>query len=115
MTPERQKNLDELISALCDEAASPEQIGQLEELLRSDPECRTFYLRYVDLHARLMQHPGFRPLVLADARPVRDPRTPDGSPPASPFLVSLAIWAGEVGASPPATPRFSRSWLRCCS
>jgi len=59
MTPERQQDLDQLLSALCDEKVSPEQIDHLEELLRSDAECRTFYLRYVDLHDRLMQHPGF--------------------------------------------------------
>ena len=57
MTPELRHELDLLLSALCDGDASPEQIDRLEGLLRSNPECRVFYLRYVDMHSRLMQHP----------------------------------------------------------
>ncbi len=61
----------------------------MKSFLRSDAECRTFYLRYVDLHARLMQHPGFRP-----AAPVRErARCPDDPPPASPVLGFL----GDLG------------------
>ena len=44
MTPKRQHDLDQLLSAMCDGAASPAQLDDLESLLRNDPECRTFYL-----------------------------------------------------------------------
>ena len=67
----------------------PSRSNSLKSFLRSDAECRTFYLRYVDLHARLMQHPGFRP-----AAPVREcARCPDDPPPASPVLGFL----GDLG------------------
>src|ERR1700736_307392 len=59
MTPEQQYELEQILSEFCDGAASAEQIDQLEELLRRDCECRAFYLRYVDLHARLLQHPSY--------------------------------------------------------
>jgi hypothetical protein len=61
MTPKRQHDLDQLLSAMCDGAASPAQLDDLESLLRNDPECRTFYLCYVDLNARLTQIPSFAP------------------------------------------------------
>ena len=93
MTPERQQDLDQLLSALCDDTASPEQIDHLEELLRSDAECRTFYLRYVDLHARLMQHPGFRPTLPADSG---CPKCLDGPPPAVPVSPVLGF-LGDIG------------------
>ncbi len=59
MTPEQQSELEKILSEFCDGAASSEQIDHLEELMRHDSECRAFYLRYVDLHARLLQHPSY--------------------------------------------------------
>jgi hypothetical protein len=53
-------SLHDLLSALCDGVASPEQMDRIEDLLRRDPAARRFYLRYMDLHARMMQHPALR-------------------------------------------------------
>jgi hypothetical protein len=47
--PERHR----LLSAWCDGSLSDDQIDQLDELLRSDPEFRAFYVEYMDQHAAL--------------------------------------------------------------
>jgi hypothetical protein len=57
MTSQTQVELQRLLSALCDGAIEDAQQARLEELLRSDPECRRVYLQYVDMHARLLMHP----------------------------------------------------------
>lgn len=46
-------SLHEILSAICDETATAEQIDRLAERLRSDPAARRFYVRYLDMHARL--------------------------------------------------------------
>ena len=38
-------SLHELLSAICDETATAEQIDRLAERLRSDPAARQFYVR----------------------------------------------------------------------
>ena len=46
-------SLHEILSAICDETATAEQIDRLAERLRSDPAARRFYVRYLDMHGRL--------------------------------------------------------------
>lgn len=46
-------SLHEILSAICDETATAEQIDRLAERLRSDAAARRFYVRYLDMHARL--------------------------------------------------------------
>ena len=48
---ESSRSLHDLLSALCDGVASPEQMDRIEDLLRREPAARRFYLRYMDLHA----------------------------------------------------------------
>jgi len=45
--------ISELISALCEERATAQQIAELDRLLCTDEEARRLYLKYMDLHARL--------------------------------------------------------------
>jgi hypothetical protein len=51
------RELEQLLSALCDGALVEAEHRRLEGLLSADPECRQFYLQYIDLHARLLVHP----------------------------------------------------------
>jgi hypothetical protein len=46
-------SLHEILSAICDETATAEQIDRLAERLRSDAAARRFYVWYLDMHARL--------------------------------------------------------------
>jgi hypothetical protein len=57
MSPENRRELFGLLAALCDGEITPGQQPRLEELLSGDPECRQYYLEYLDLHARLLVHP----------------------------------------------------------
>jgi len=41
-------SLHEILSAICDETATAEQIDRLAERLRSDPAARRFYVRYLE-------------------------------------------------------------------
>lgn len=50
--------LERLLSACCDDEPTEAERTRLNELLRNDAGCRQFYLRYMDLHARLLQRPG---------------------------------------------------------
>jgi hypothetical protein len=58
--------LHALVSAVVDATASEQQIGELTHLLRSDPEARRFYVRYLDMHAALTG--GQQPLVTVRSR-----------------------------------------------
>jgi ferric-dicitrate binding protein FerR (iron transport regulator) len=60
MNPEIHRELQRLLSALCDHQLSEIQHTRLEELLQSDAECRRLYLEYVDVHAQLLTHQGLR-------------------------------------------------------
>jgi hypothetical protein len=60
MRPEVRRELERLLSALCDGQLGETQQTRLQELLDADAECRRLYLEYVDLHARLLVHPSFR-------------------------------------------------------
>jgi hypothetical protein len=57
MNREDRRELERILSALCDGGLTEEQNARLEQLLRADGECRRFYLQYMDLHARLLTHP----------------------------------------------------------
>ncbi len=57
MSPEVRRELQRLLSALCEREFTEAQHARLEELLAADAECRRLYLEYVDMHARLLVHP----------------------------------------------------------
>ena len=59
-------SLHEILSAICDETATAEQIERLAERLRSDAAARRFYVRYLDMHGRLNTLPALED-VAADA------------------------------------------------
>ncbi len=46
-------SINDLLTSLCDETISPEEMEQLDRLLCTDAEARRVYLEYLDLHARL--------------------------------------------------------------
>lgn len=50
--------LTELISALCDETITDTQFARLNELLEKDPEARSYYAIYMDMHCGLNRHWG---------------------------------------------------------
>jgi ferric-dicitrate binding protein FerR (iron transport regulator) len=57
MSDSQRRQLESLISALCDGALDAHQQAQLEQMLRDSAECRHVYLQYLDMHARLTVHP----------------------------------------------------------
>lgn len=65
MNAEVRRELEHLLSALCDGALTDEEHVRLD-LLLADEACRRYYLEYVDMHARLLVHPG---LGAGDALP----------------------------------------------
>jgi hypothetical protein len=50
---DRLTEVRQILDALFEERATPEQFRRLDELVVSDPACRRFYLDYVDLHGNL--------------------------------------------------------------
>ena len=46
-------SINDLLTSLCDETISPEEMEQLDRLLCTDASARQIYLEYLDLHARL--------------------------------------------------------------
>ncbi len=78
--PSRQPLFD-LLEALLEERAKPEQIEQLQRLLASSPEARRAYVEYLDLHASL-------PLYRQLAEPAAEPLP--WAAPASPWRRALA-------------------------
>lgn len=58
MTAETHAEFLRLLSALCDSQLTDAEQARLEDLLQADAHCRRLYLEYVDLHARLLIHPG---------------------------------------------------------
>lgn len=71
MTPSRRYECERLVSLLVDDALDAAEHARLESLLRDDPECRDFYLEYIDLHCRLSSHPAL--VAAIDAAAHRDP------------------------------------------
>lgn len=63
MTPGMKHELERLVAVLCDGDLSDPEHVRLEELLRTDADCRRLYLEYVDLHVRLMHHPRLTSLL----------------------------------------------------
>ncbi len=57
MNEKEQRELESLVSSLCDGVIEPDQQEQLEQMLRGSAECRRIYLQVVDMHARLTMHP----------------------------------------------------------
>ena len=57
MNPQQRRQLEQLLSQLCEDSLCEEQHAQLEALLEQHADCRRFYLEYLDLHARLLLHP----------------------------------------------------------
>src|SRR5262249_33923167 len=84
MTPEVRRELQQLLSALCDGALSAAQHGRLEALLEGDPECRRCYLEYVDMHARLLVHPGLPTPAQGGPETPRAEAPETASPPPAP-------------------------------
>jgi hypothetical protein len=64
-----------LILALCDERATPDQIAQLERLIRQNPAVRKLYFRMMQLHAGLH----FYGSALGVNESGDDPGSPSGS------------------------------------
>jgi anti-sigma factor RsiW len=58
LSPSQRFDLERLISIQLDGEPTDDEVLRLENLLRGDAECRRHYLRFVDLHAQLLQHPG---------------------------------------------------------
>lgn len=63
MTPETRLELERLLSGVLDGDAADADHDRLEALLRGDIECRRHYSQYVDMHARLLNHPKLGSLV----------------------------------------------------
>jgi hypothetical protein len=58
MSSTERAQLLRLLAVLCDGQLSDGEQERLQELLLADPEARRTYLQYVDVHARLVMHPG---------------------------------------------------------
>ncbi len=58
MNAEVRRELERLLSGLCDAQLSEAEHARLEQLLEADEEGRRLYLEYLDMHARLLVHPG---------------------------------------------------------
>lgn len=81
MTPDTCRELDRLLSTLCDEELSELQRTRLQSLLEADPACRQRYLEYLDIHARLLVHPTIGTPQAADEeilQPAGEPTPPAG-------------------------------------
>jgi len=48
-----QKELGDLLEALCEDRLTPAENARLEQILLAQPEARAFYLNYIDLHGAL--------------------------------------------------------------
>ena len=70
MNQEVRRELQGLLSDLCDGALADAQYLRLEQLLDDDADCRRHYFEYLDVHARLLVHPR---LGEAQALPTTEP------------------------------------------
>ena len=71
-------SINDLLTSLCDETISPEEMVQLDRLLCTDAAARRVYLEYLDLHARLsFGHEGSRKAI--DQQPTDSAESLDGS------------------------------------
>jgi len=116
MMPGLRAELDRLLSILVDDELSETEHSRLEELLRSDEECRRFYLEYVDLHVRLAHHPRLSALLesppeLSAVQPQTTPALTPSRPRWVPLMVTAALTLAAslvvqlfVSEPPPADP-----------
>src|SRR5262245_58158353 len=58
MTTAERAELLRLLAALCDMRLTDAEHTRLEAMLSADPDARRVYLQYVDIHSRLVMHPG---------------------------------------------------------
>ena len=97
MTRETRTELESLLALVCDGGLGPAERGRMEFLLRDDPECRRFYLAYIDLHAGMTVHPGLAaappPLPESLAALSEPPRF--RAPAAPPTRQARSRWAGR--------------------
>jgi ferric-dicitrate binding protein FerR (iron transport regulator) len=120
MNVEVRQELQRLLSALCDGQLDEEGHARLEALLEADAEYRRLYLEYLDMHARLLVHPGLRGETAPPAVP-KQPIVPQllryalvaaGTLAASLLLQwVLGVWRGPDGgaggrSTAPPAPRY---------
>lgn len=75
MNPTERRQLESLISSVCDGALDAQQQAKLDQMLRDSADCRRFYLQAMDMHARLLTHPHLVsgiPLPSSTAAPIDD-------------------------------------------
>lgn len=58
MTSIERAELLKLLAILCDRQLSESEHGRLEDILSNSAAARRVYLQYVDMHSRLLMHPG---------------------------------------------------------
>jgi hypothetical protein len=92
MNPNERVELQHLLSALCDGELTDVEHARLEELLRANSGCRRHYLEYMDLHARLLVHPGVPAAAEEPAAPASGRRWPQ-------FLRYALVAATTLAAS----------------
>jgi anti-sigma factor RsiW len=54
VSPDLRREIERLVSALCDGDLTDADRDRLDQLLAADPECRRLYLELIDLHAALL-------------------------------------------------------------
>lgn len=84
------KHLEELIHAHLDGGIAPEQLRDLEELLRNDWEARRLYLELADLDARLLRDPALNTGRIEAV---------EGAPPARRREGRSVLWGGLTAAA----------------
>jgi hypothetical protein len=82
MNPEVRRELQRLLSELCDGQLSEAGHARLEELLDADEACRRSYLEYLDMHARLVvrPYPGGGAMPPGEARLASEEHPPSERP-----------------------------------
>ena len=110
MAPEIRRELQRLLSALCDGVLTDAEHARLEDLLAQDAECRRLYLEYADVHAQLLAHPHRVEGALVREAGASEPLPPGPSssyqsfaPPSSRTVTRLGIperWANALAYAP---------------
>jgi hypothetical protein len=92
MNSAERTELERLLSSLFDDGLNADEARRLNELLGGDVACRQLYLRYVDLHSRLMHHPRLPRLAELESTPavVEHRRAPTASAAPSGLLAEHA-------------------------
>ena len=105
MNPDLRRELEHLVSGLCDGVLTDPDRDRLDHLLATDPECRRLYLGMMDLHAGLLARPGrFLPPPTIRSAPGRRRRVVSYAlVAASTLAVSLLaqfVWKPAAGPGP---------------